>query len=174
MSDVAPALLCLDASLNISGGDGARQMGIENLYTHDPLKPISLKPDEIVTEILIPEKGVPFGSGFAKFTMRGGIEFAGVNVGVCLEGEDDLLTCERARITVGAISEGPQRAAEAEDFLKGKPLSEDTLNAASQRIAETVKIIPHHGYSKSYLAECLKIQARMALTDAANAIAGPR
>ena len=149
-------------------------MEIEDLYTHDPLRPISLKPNEIVTEILIPKKEVPFGSGFAKFTMRGGIEFAAVNVGVCLEGEDDLLTCKRARITVGAISEGPQRAVAVEDFLKGKPLSEDTLNAASRQIGEQVKIIPHHGYSKSYLAECLKSQARMALTDAANAITGAR
>jgi len=174
MSDTAPALFCLDASVNIVGSDGVRQTEIEKLYTHDPISPISLKPDEIITEIIIPNKEGPSGSGFAKFTMRGAIEFAAVNVGVFLEAENDLLTCKRARITVGAVSGAPQRAQALEDLLKGKPLSEDNINAVSQKIADPLKIVPHHGYSKGYLVECLKTQAKTALTDAVNAITGAK
>lgn len=168
MSDIAPALFCLDASLNIVGHNGTRQMEMDELYTHDPISPISLKPDEIITNIMIPHKKRPNGSGFSKFTMRDAIEFAAVNVGVFLEADGD--TCKRARITVGAVSEGPQRAMETEARLKGKPLSEDNINAASQTIAETLKIVPHHGYSKGYLVESLKTQAKTALTDAVKAI----
>lgn len=174
MSDTAPALFCLDASVNIVGSDGVRQTEIEKLYTHDPLSPISLKPDEIITKIIIPKKEGPSGSGFAKFTMRGAIEFAAVNVGVLLEAENDLLTCKRARITVGAVSGGPQRATAAEAFLKGISLSNDNISAASQKIAETLKIVPHHGYSKGYLVECLKTRTKAALTDAVNAITGAK
>ena len=172
MSDLAPALFCLDARVNIVGGDGVRQIEIDELYTHDPLRPISLKPDEIITKILIPKNEGPSGSGFAKFTMRGGIEFAGVNVGVLLETEHDPVTCKRARITVGAVSGGPQRAPAVEAFLKGKSLTEDVIKAASLKIADGLKIVPHHGYSKAYLAECLKSQVRTALTGATNAIIG--
>jgi 4-hydroxybenzoyl-CoA reductase beta subunit len=172
MSDLAPALFCLDARVNIVGGDGVRQIEIDELYTHDPLRPISLKPDEIITKILIPKNEGPSGSGFAKFTMRGGIEFAGVNVGVLLETEHDPVTCKRARITVGAVSGGPQRAPAVEAFLKGKRLTEDVIKAASLKIADGLKIVPHHGYSKAYLAECLKSQVRTALTGATNAIIG--
>jgi 4-hydroxybenzoyl-CoA reductase subunit beta len=172
MSDLAPALFCLDANVNIVGNDGVRQIEIHELYTHDPLNPISLKSDEIITEIIIPKNEGASGSGFSKFTLRGGMEFAGVNVGVLLETENDLRTCKAARITVGAVSEGPQRAEAAEAFLQGKGLTEDVITAASRKMAEDLKIVPHHGYSKGYLTECLKSQGKTALTDATNAITG--
>ena len=172
MSDLAPALFCLDASVNIVGSGGVRQIEIHKLYTHDPLKPISLKADEIVTKIIIPKNEGTSGSGFAKFTMRGGMEFAGVNIGVFVEAENDLHTCKGARITVGAISGGPQRAPTVEAFLEGKDLTDDTITAASRKITENMKIVPHHGYTKGYLTECLKSQAKTALTDATNAIIG--
>lgn len=170
MSDTAPALFCLDASVSIVGSGGVRQIEIHELYTHDPLMPISLKADEIVTKIIIPKYEGPSGGGFAKFTMRGGIEFAGVNVGVFVVTENDLRTCKMARITVGAVSGGPQRAPAMETFLEGKVLTDDTITAASRKITEHMKIVPHHGYTKEYLTECLKSQAKTALTDATNAI----
>ena len=104
--------------------------------------------------------------------MRGGMEFAGVNIGVFVEAENDRHTCKGARITVGAISGGPQRASAVEAFLEGKDLTEDTITAASRKITEDIKIVPHHGYTKGYLTECLKSQAKTALTDATNAIIG--
>lgn len=174
MSDTAPALFCLNASVTIVGSDGVRQVEIEKIYSHDPLRPISLKPDEIVTRIIIPEKEGPSGCGFAKFTMRGGIEFAAVNVGVFIEAENDLSTCKRARITVGAVSEAPQRAKAVETLLQGKSLSNDTLKAAARKIADPLKIVPHHGYSKGFLVECLKTETKSALTEAAKAITGTK
>jgi len=172
MSDLAPALFCLDAKINIVGSGGVKQMALEELYTQDPLNPISLKRDEIITEILIPKDECPSGSGFAKFTMRGGIEFAGVNVGVFVKTEDDLRACKRARITAGAVSGGPQRALESEAFLKDKILTDNAIHAVSEKIVQSLKIVPHHGYSKGYLAECLKIQAKTALMNAREAIIG--
>jgi len=174
MSDLAPALYCLDAVIGIVGSGGVRQVEIDDLHTGDPQRPLSLKRDEIITKILIPKKEGPWGSGFAKFTMRGGIEFAGVNVGVFLAAEQDMITCKKARITVGAVSGGPQRALEVEAFLKGKTVSDDAITTASQKIAKSLKIVPHHGYSKGYLAECLKIETKTALTDAMEAITGAK
>ncbi len=174
MSDLAPALFCLDAVIGIVGSGGVRQVEIDELYTHDPQRPLSLNRNEIITKILIPKKEGPSGGGFAKFTMREGIEFAGVNVGVFLIAEQDMITCKQARITVGAVSGGPQRSPEVEAFLKGKTLSDDVMDAASQKIAKSLKIVPHHGYSKGYLAECLKIQTKTALTDAGKAIMGAK
>ena len=85
MSDLAPALFSLDANINIVGSGGVRQINLPELYTHDPLKPIDLKLGETITRILIPKSDGHTGSGFAKFTIRGGVEFAGVNVAVFLE-----------------------------------------------------------------------------------------
>jgi 4-hydroxybenzoyl-CoA reductase subunit beta len=167
MSDIAPALFCLDASVTIADSDGEQQLKIEELYTNDALKPLSLRPGQIITKIIIPGTKDPSGSGFAKFTIRETIEFAVVNVAVFLEAEKNLKACKQARIAVGAISEGPQRALEAEAWLAGKSLNKESINIVSQKIAGSLKIIPHHGYSKRYLTECLKTQLRQALNDAA-------
>ncbi len=172
MSDLAPALLCLDAKLRVVGDKGNREMMIDDLYSHDPLRPIALNRDEIVKEILIPDNGGPRGSGFAKFAMRGGIEFAGLNVAALLRFEKDSATCREARITVGAVSAGPQRVPAAEALLMGRPLSHKVLADASESVAEAVKIFPHHGYSKAYLKGCLKVEAKMALADAKKAVRG--
>jgi len=59
---------------------------------------------------------------------------------------------------------------EAEAWLTGKSLTNDNINIASQKIAGSIKIIPHHGYSKKYLKECLKTQAKKALIDAVKII----
>ncbi|WP_300462112.1 FAD binding domain-containing protein [Desulfobacula sp.] len=166
MSDIAPALFCLDARVIIADSNGEREIKIEDVYTNDSLKPLSLKPDQIITKIIVPETQGLSGSGFAKFTVRETIEFAVVNVGVFLEAEKDLKTCKQVRISVGAIFGGPQRALEAEDWLAGKSLSQENINTVSQKVARSLKIISHHGYSKSYLTECLKTQSRQALNDA--------
>ena len=166
MSDTAPALFCLNADVIISDLNGEHQIPIEKIYTGDSLKPLSLGPDQIITKVVIPETQAPSGSGFAKFTVRETIEFAVVNIGVFLETEKNLETCKQARITVGAVFGAPQRAVEAEDWLAGKSLSQENINKVSQKIAGSLKIMPHHGYSKSYLTECLKAQSRQALSDA--------
>ncbi len=166
MSDIAPALFCLDASVIIADPDGEQQIKIEALYTNDALKPLSLRSGQIITKIIVPGTEGPSGNGFAKFTVRDTIEFAVVNVGGFLKVKKDLKTCKQARIAVGAISEGPQRALEAEAWLAGKSLTKENINIVSQKIAGSLKIIPHHGYSKRYLTECLKTQSRQALHDA--------
>ena len=70
------------------------------------------------------------------------------------------------RIAVGAISEKPQRAPEAEAWMTGKELTRDNMDKMIQKTAGSLKIIPHHGYSKHYLTECLKMQLQQAFDDA--------
>jgi 4-hydroxybenzoyl-CoA reductase subunit beta len=174
MSDTAPALCCLDASVIIAGPQGEKRMKIENIYTHDGLKPLSLKTDQIITKISIPRTKYPSGSGFAKLTVRDTIEFAVVNVAVFLEADKDLKTCKQVRIAAGAIAEGPQRAFEAEAWLAGKSLTKENIHMVSQKIAGSLKVIPHHGYSKRYLTECLKTQSSQAIDDAVKRLGDQR
>ena len=166
MSDVAPALCCLNASVVIADLDGEHQISIMDLYTNDALNPFSLQPGQIITKIIIPGSVNTSGSGFAKFTVRETIEFAVVNVGAYIEAEKDLTTCKQVKIAVGAISERPQRAPEAEAWMIGRGLTKENVDTMTQKIAGSLTVIPHHGYSKRYLTECLKTQLKQALNDA--------
>ncbi len=164
MADTAPALVCLDARIELTNGDGTRRVPFADLFTGNSVKPIDVGPTDVVTRVLIPTSSAIRGWGFMKSSPRGGLEFATVNLAVLLEMLDDRETCSNARITVGAVSASPQRAHKAEELLKGQKLSTDLFVAAAQAAAEEIRPVPRPDYSRSYLKECVKILCRDSLT----------
>ncbi len=111
MSDTAPALMCLNAKVKILGSRGERQIPIEDIYSEDAKRPFRIGPTEILSQINITKQTGPAGWAYKKFSLRGGVEFAGVGVATVLQIGDSEKVCKQAGITVGAIAAslyGPQ------------------------------------------------------------------
>jgi 4-hydroxybenzoyl-CoA reductase subunit beta len=164
MADTVPALICLDAKVEVHSHTKARQLPVGDLYTGDPLSPITLAEGELVSKVIIPDSAPNRGSGFTKFSLRGGMEFGAVTVAVLLEGKDDGETCGKARIAVGSVSAKPVRAVKAETTLKGEKPSDKLLRDVAKKIAIEVRPVMHHGYSVPFLKACLEIQAYRTLS----------
>jgi 4-hydroxybenzoyl-CoA reductase beta subunit len=172
--DTAPALISLGALVNITGPEGNRRVPLEDLYTGDPVKPVGISQEEILTGVLVPGRTNKMGGSFAKFSLRGGLEFAALNVAVMLDMEKDGDICREARITVGAIRAAPMRMVNAEEALRGRSLSKKQVEEAANLAASEAHPFPHHGYTAAYLRECLQVHARRAIEVAAGRIRGPR
>ena len=172
MADTVPALICLDAEVEIKTDTKSRQLPVEALYTGDPLSPLALSEGELVRGVIIPESAPIRGSGFTKFSLRGGMEFGAVTVAALLDVADDGKTCNRARIGVGSISAKPVRAVKAEKALTGEKLSEELLREVAKKVATEVRLVMHHGYSVPFLRECLEVQAYRTVTLATKRIEG--
>jgi 4-hydroxybenzoyl-CoA reductase beta subunit len=170
MADTVPALICLDAKVEIHSHTKGRQLAVADLYTGDPLSPIALSEGELVSRVIIPDAAPNRSSGFTKFSLRGGLEFGGVTVAVLLDGVDDGRTCGKARIAVGSVSAKPVRAVKAETALSGEKPSDDLLRKAAKEVATEVRPVMHHGYSVPFLRACLEVQAYRTLTKAAAGI----
>jgi 4-hydroxybenzoyl-CoA reductase beta subunit len=166
MGDLAPALMCLDAEVRILGSDGERQVPIDNIFSGDALCPLNLNPDEVLTKVIIPSQPNSSGWSHIKYSLRGGVEFAALNMATILKVKDGGKTCEQAGIVVDAIAPCPMRAQKAASLLKGQALSGDLIEEAAKAVAEEMKITPHHGFTVAYLREILKVQAKRALTAA--------
>jgi 4-hydroxybenzoyl-CoA reductase beta subunit len=168
-SDVAPALLSLDAVICVTGGPGKqRRFPVAELYTGEALSPLTLLPSEIVTEIIVPSAFATGRYSFRKFSRRKGYEFAGLSVAVALQVADDGRTCRDARIAVGSVAGGPVRAAAAEAGLTGQDISNsETVRSAAATVAREIRPIAHHGYQAAHLRHCLEVEVRRALTEAA-------
>lgn len=168
-SDMAPALLSLDADICVTGGAGKqRRIPVAELYSGDALNPLTLLPSEIITDIYVPSAFGTCGHSFRKFSRRKGFEFAGLSVAVALQTADDGRTCRGARIAVGSVAAGPLRAAAAEAALVGQILSDrDILRAAAAAAAQEIRPISHHGYPAAHLRHCLEVEVRRALVEAA-------
>lgn len=164
MSDLATALISLNAEVELVGSENKRRIPLSDMYTGDSLNPLALSKGELVASVYVPSVHHDSGASFIKFATRGGVEFAGVNVAVALETKDEGKTCSQICLTVGAISGGPVRLTEAESLLAGQILSPDAVEQASQEAVSRLNPFPHHGYSSGYLKAVLKEEIHRALT----------
>ena len=169
MADTAPPLISLGAQVKIIGQE-TRQIPLEDLYTGEAEKPLAMASGEILFRILIPRAPEKRRAAFYKSSLRGGLEFATLSVAAVLDMADDGNTCSRARLTVGAVSAAPLRARKAESALTGKRPSKALFSQVADQVAAEISPIPHHGYSRAYLTECLRAGTRYALCSAGERI----
>ncbi len=166
MSDIAPALIALDAQLEIIGETGIRHIRVEELFTRDGLKPLKLGQAELLRAVIIPPTPRGFSWGFHKSTVRGGLEFGMVVIAVALRLAEDGKTCADARIVIGAVREGPVRPSAAERSLKGAPLDEKLLVQTAAAASKEVNPLPHHGFTKRHLMDNIRVYLRRTMVQA--------
>lgn len=134
-SDLAPALIALEARVKIASKLGNRIVSLEDFYL--PMGNI-LKPDEIITEIQVPEPMSSSKQRYLKFRLRKAIDFAISSVAAVTTTEAGIVT--NARIVLGGVSPAPYRATLAEEVLKGEILTEDVVEAAARK--SVIEAIP--------------------------------
>lgn len=160
MSDTAPALIALDAQVEVRGEAGTRRMKVEDLYTGNGMSPINLAHDDLLTAIIVPRIPARFGWGYCKSARRGGLEF-GISVFAVTLGLDEKTeTCRSARIAIGAVRERPLRLTAAEEAMTGRVLDETALAEIAAAAAKELNPLPHHGFTKSYIRDDLRIKLR--------------
>ncbi len=172
MSDTAPALIALGAEVEILGEEGTRSVPAERLFSGNALTPLLIARSEMIRSLIVPAAPAGFGWGYHKSTLRGGLEFAMANMAVTLRLEDDGETCAAARIVVGAVSEGPLRASSAERKLVGKALTAELLSEAADDASDEINPLPHHGFTRNYLRENIRVYLRRTLTAALERASG--
>ncbi|RJX28501.1 MAG: xanthine dehydrogenase family protein subunit M [Dethiobacter sp.] len=140
-SDTAIALTALGATFTAAGAEGMCNISVEEFYT--PLGNV-LTPGEMITAIYIPKPSPVAGQNFLKFTLRKPIDFAIVSVASIITLDQGI--CTGARIVLGAVAPTPVRALKAEEFLKGKELSEVTAAEAAELALAEAKPLSKNAY----------------------------
>jgi 4-hydroxybenzoyl-CoA reductase subunit beta len=136
-ADTVSALMVLDAELIIRGPEHERRIPIADFYTGNGRKPHVLREDEVVSAILIPPDGRGWKDGFLKKSARGAVDFAIASLSVRLKMKGPFV--EDARIALNGVSTKPVWPAEAENFLKGKKVSDETVGQAAETVLKEIK-----------------------------------
>jgi xanthine dehydrogenase YagS FAD-binding subunit len=134
-SDLAPALVSLDAKVRIAGQRGDREIPLENLYRKpgmDQRQMTILHPGELITGVLIPRPPAGSRAIYLKSTERKAWAFALASVAVRLVVGDDKNEVKEGRIVLGGVAPVPWRSKEAEQNLVTRKLTEDTIIATSE------------------------------------------
>lgn len=150
-SDIAVALMALDAKVRLIGADGEKIVSIGDFF-ESPQGPIA--DYQILTEILIPPVDENTKQAFLKFRLRDSIDFAIASVGICLTVSGGI--CQNARIVLGSVSPRPFRATLAEDAIRGKTINEETAEAAAQMACTYARPLKMNGHKVRIIASLVK------------------
>ncbi|SEC96295.1 xanthine dehydrogenase YagS FAD-binding subunit [Nocardioides exalbidus] len=121
-SDLAVALVALDARVRLHGADGERTIPVAELHVRaddDPGRDNVLAPGELVTHLEVPLPDAR--SGYLKVRDRASYEFALTSAAVVARLEEGVLA--HVAIGLGGVGSVPWRAHRAEEVLRGRPAS---------------------------------------------------
>jgi NADPH-dependent glutamate synthase beta subunit-like oxidoreductase/CO/xanthine dehydrogenase FAD-binding subunit len=156
-SDIAPALIALGAEVETT----KRTLAAEEFFSVGPMRSTILDQDELVVGIKIPAPKPASRQAFLKFRLRNSIDFPIVAVAVMIDMEAGEVA--EARIALGAVAPIPVRAGGAEEFLRGKEISEEVAEKAAAIAVEDAIPLAENGYK----AQIVKALVRRALLAAA-------
>lgn len=146
-SDMAVALLALDASVNIYSGKKSRTIPISEFFVLPDvnyLKENILKPGEILTEVIVPELPNDTRSGYYKFMERDVWDFAVVSVAAVLTKNGSAL--KNGRITYGGVAPVPWLDKNINSRLKGLSLDDSSIEKAVSQILKDADPLEQNEY----------------------------
>lgn len=125
-ADSASTLHAYDALMEITGPEGVRVETIKEFYIS--AGKVDLKHNEVLTSILIKKESYEgyFGH-YIKYAMRNAMDIATTGCSANVKLSADKKTFEDVRIAYGVAAPVPVRAASAEEFLKGKAVTEENI-----------------------------------------------
>jgi 4-hydroxybenzoyl-CoA reductase subunit beta len=136
-TDCAPALLALGAKVKLLSAKGEREVALQDLYNNDGIHYLTRKPDELLTEIEIPQLSGQ-RSTYWKLRRRGAFDFPVLGVAAAARIAPDGKLND-ARIALGAVASRPFLVDKAGAFLEGKRLDDDVISETARLVASRAK-----------------------------------
>lgn len=162
-SDLAVALVALDAEALVVGPGGERSIPIERLHRlpgETPWIDSDLEPGEVISAVFVPRDAAGRAQAYAKLRHRASFEWPLVSAAVSLAIVDGMI--EDARVALGAVAHKPWRAEHVERLLIGRTLDPGLAREAGEAATEGARPIAENAAKIPLLA---RVVAR-ALADA--------
>lgn len=146
-SDVAVALVALDAVIHLTGANGQRQITAGDFFLlpgDTPWQETALAAGELITAVELPPLPPGTRSHYLKVRDRESYEFALVSAAVAVHLHDGVV--DWARLALGGVATKPWRVPEAERGLIGQPLSARLFAAAAEAALLDAAPLPQNAF----------------------------
>jgi aerobic carbon-monoxide dehydrogenase medium subunit len=161
-AEIPAVCILLDAEFLAVGPTGERRIAADSFFAG--FLTTSLGDDEVLTEVRVPAAGAGERWGFREFAHRRG-DFALAGAAVTLAGEPGGII-ERARIAVFGTADRPVRAAQTEQDLVGRPMTDASFADAASAVAARLSADDPRP-DAAYRRALTETMVRRALADAA-------
>jgi carbon-monoxide dehydrogenase medium subunit len=152
-NDTITPLMALGASLTLASARGERKVALRDFYTG--VRKTVMQPDEMLLDISFPALTATQRGTFVKLALRRAQAISLVNVALVLSFSDT--TVQSAAIALGAVAPTIIHASPAEDYLRGKKLTEDVILEAAKLTMLASSPIDDIRSSAAYRSEMVRV-----------------
>jgi xanthine dehydrogenase YagS FAD-binding subunit len=148
-SDMCVAMVALDAVVHVKGPKGERTIKFADFHRlpgDQPQKDNTLERGELIMAVDLPASATTFNRHvhYLKIRDRSSYAFALVSVAAALNMNGSTISA--ARLAMGGVAHKPWRLHAAEDFLKGKPVSDEVFTQAAKLAMQGAKAYPYNKF----------------------------
>jgi len=163
--DTPPALLCLNAEVEVVGPIGARRIPLCDFYTGLGDDYRKLQPTELLTRVFLPEATADYRGVYRKLRVRGSIDYPLAGVAVALKRSNGH--CADVRVAITAVNPAPVLVKGATEALAGKSIDETLAERIANLAAKTAKPLTTSALTPEYRREMIRVFTKRAVLAAA-------
>lgn len=171
--DTAPALLALDARVRLVSAQGERTIPLAQLYSGKGEAPLTIAPNELIAEVLIPALPAGSGTSYLKYSHRKAVDFPLASVAVWVNVDRGNGRSTGVRVALSGIASAPLRVPKAEEALMGREIDASAIAAAAEAAVKASRPVNnlHHG-QPALRRKMVGILSRLAIEEAKNKTQG--
>ena len=163
--DTPPALLCLNAEIEIASASGVRRMPLREFYTGLGDTYRKLQPNELLTRVFLPESAADYHGVYRKLRVRGSIDYPLAGLAIVMKRSNGHVA--DACLAITAVNPAPMLVKGASEMLAGKAVDEALADAVGDLAARTAKPLTTSALTPEYRREMIRVFTKRAVLAAA-------
>jgi 4-hydroxybenzoyl-CoA reductase subunit beta len=159
--DTPPALLCLDAQIEIASTSGTRRIPLRDFYTGAGDNYRRLQSHELVTRVILPRSSAGLRGIYRKLRIRGSIDYPLAGVAIACKRSNGHV--EDLRVALTAVNPAPVVVPGVDALLSRKNGLEGLAEAAAELAAQTAKPLTTSALTPEYRREMIRVFTKRAV-----------
>jgi carbon-monoxide dehydrogenase medium subunit len=159
-SDPPCLLVAMRARVRVASARGEREIPLTEFFKD--FYETSIQPDEVLTELIVPEQAPTARSAYLKFVTRSSEDRPCVGTAAVVEMRPDG-TCNELRVVVGAVASTPQEVPHAEALARGQRLTDELISEIAAAHAASIDPLADLRGSARYRKQMIHVFVRRAI-----------
>ena len=153
-SDPPCVLVAMRARVKANSVRGEREISLTELF--QGFYETSLAPDEVLTELIIPDPSPTTRSAYIRYVTRSSEDRPCVGLAAVLDMEPDGI-CKDMRVVAGAVASTPQEIASAEALAQGQRLTDKLIKEIADGYSSAIDPISDMRGSDWYRKQMIRV-----------------
>ena len=159
--DTPPALLCLNAEIEIATDSATRRIPLRDFYTGEGDDYRRLRPGELVTKIVLPSSSSGYRGAYRKLRVRGSIDYPLAGVAVAVKRSNGHI--EDIQIALTAVNPAPVLVKGLNVLLNNGSIDDRAAEHAGDLAARTARPLTTSALTPEYRREIIRVFTKRAL-----------